>query len=292
MVLLIGVMYLFDSLFRKRKSISGILTEGAIYIFITLVIACPWYVKNYVWFHNPFYPLYSGEVAELPPNPIRFFDTQKDEQKLEAFFESTRKSIPGTVTSEEADLQGWKNHRPTRHPLWLWDYFFRPDYYYLADPYHFPNYLFLLIPLVGFAKLNRWVMWLLIVAILFIFSVAMQMWIARFYLPAYPALTIVFAYTAEQLSTLFPKRARLVRRLTIYLVSFLLGLTVGISIIWVHHLGTISYICGRVSRHDYLMKQIYFKPLDFINTHLPGDARVLMIGVQNELRHQEILQSR
>jgi hypothetical protein len=70
------------------------------------------------------------------------------------------------------------------------DYFVHPDHYYLGDDYHFPNYLFLLVPLVVFVEKNRWVMWLLIFALVFIVSVAIHMWIARFHLPAYPALTI------------------------------------------------------------------------------------------------------
>jgi len=236
-------------------------------------------VKNYVWFHNPFYPLISGEVAELPPSPIRFFDNN-DEQKLEAFFESTKSSIPSTVMSEETELQDWKSRRDIRHPLWLWDYFVHPDHYYLGDDYHFPNYLFLLVPLVVFVRKNRWVMWLLIFALVFIVSVAIHMWIARFHLPAYPALTIVFAYTVDQLSTLFPKKVSVVRRLTVYTISIFLGFTVGMTMILIQHLGSMSYFSGRISRHDFLMTQTYYRPIDFINTHLPSNARVLMIGIQ------------
>src|ERR1044071_3701394 len=114
--------------------------------------------------------------------------------------------MPEVVKAQEAELTNFINARTERHPLRWWEYFFTPEKYLMAEPYHYPNYLFLVIPLLAFLKRPRWIIWLLVLSFGFVFAVTATSWIARYLLPAYPALTIVAAYTLVTLSESLKQR--------------------------------------------------------------------------------------
>lgn len=60
----------------------------------------PWYVKNAVWFRNPVYPFFTGEVSEYAEGKVRYFD-EKDERKIAAHYERARQEIPSILAAQE-----------------------------------------------------------------------------------------------------------------------------------------------------------------------------------------------
>jgi 4-amino-4-deoxy-L-arabinose transferase-like glycosyltransferase len=277
-IFLVGVLYLVETM-RNRELIPKILQSGVIYTLLALAVASPWYIKNAVWFHNPVYPFVTGEVAEFGPNEIRFFDAEI-ERKLDAHFNATRSAIPEVVAAQERALAAAARERLVRHPLRLWEFFTKPSDYLMAEPFQFPNYLFLLIPLIVFLRPTRWVMWLLVISVTFVFGVTATSWIARYLLPAYPALTVVAAFTLTNLATRLQPKFSYARLLPIYALLAAFATILAPSIASMRELQSLQFLTGKISRNQFLTRFTYYRPLAFINVQLPENARVMMIGAQ------------
>ncbi len=271
---LVGVMYLVQRLAINRDRVNAVLAQGIVYALLAFAIASPWYIKNYVWFHNPVYPLITGEVADFGPQGVRYFDAN-DEQRLEAHLNAVRTEAPELVKAQEQELTNTINARIERHPLRWWEFFFQPQKYLMAEPYHYPNYLFLIIPFLVFVKKPRWLVWLLLLSLGFVFIVTWNSWIARYLLPAYPALTIVAAYTLVKLTERLKQE-----KLTIFALAAALGVIVAIGMKSMVAFNSFSYLAGINSRRQTISRFTYYRPIDFINTQLPATARILVIGDQ------------
>jgi hypothetical protein len=273
-LLLIGVMYV-ATLVRKQHRVVTILARGLAYTLICAAVASPWYLKNYLWFHNPIYPLVTGEVAEYGPQGIRYFDAN-DEQRLDAHFNVARTALPDVVKNQENELAAAASSRVQRHPLRWWEFFLKPNTYLMAEPNHYPNYLFLIIPLLVLVRKPAWLVWLLILSLAFVFAVTSNAWIARYLLPAYPPLSIIAAYVITALS----ERTHMLRNLPIYLLAAALGVVVAASVLALRKFDSLKFLTGTASRREVLLPFSYYKPIDFINTQLPPDARVFLVGAQ------------
>jgi 4-amino-4-deoxy-L-arabinose transferase-like glycosyltransferase len=277
-IFLVGILYLVETL-RSRDSISKVLQYGVIYTFLALAVASPWYIKNAIWFHNPIYPFVTGEVAAFGPNGIRYFNAE-DERKLDAHFEAARTAIPDVVAAQQQELTQATSTRVERHPMRLWEFFFRPQAYLMAEPYQFPNYLFLVIPLIVFLKPGKWNWWLLILALGFVFSVTATAWISRYLVPAYPALTIVAADTLDKLSTRLTPNLVVAKKLPAYVLILALIAVITNSLRLFGHFNSVPYVTGAISRHEFLTRLTFYQPIEFVNRELPSTARVMMIGDQ------------
>lgn len=282
---LIGVMYLTESLLRKRESLTSIIRHGLIYTGIAMLIASPWFIKNLVWFHNPVYPFISGEIAGKSTEGVRYF-TAEDERKLNAHLEGARREIPSVVESLERTLAATASMRPERHPLRFWEYATRPEDYNMAEPFHSPNYLFFVAPVFLVLARRGWTLWLAFLSAAFFVATASSTWIGRFLLPAYPPLTILAAHTLTSISgwlhKRFPMRAEVFAGVV---VSGALSTAAVPSAIQIYLLHNVGFIGGAFSRHDFLMALAdlgvdYFPPIDFVNQRLGPDARVMMFGVE------------
>ena len=277
-IFLVGILYLVETI-RSREAIPRVLQYGVLYTFLALAVASPWYIKNAIWFHNPIYPFVTGELAEFGPNGIRYFNAE-DERKLDAHFEAARKAIPDVVAAQQQELTSAANTRVERHPMRLWEFFFRPDAYLMAEPYQFPNYLFLIIPLIVFLKPGKWIWWLLILALGFVFSVTATAWISRYLVPAYPALTIVAADTLYALSMRLRPRLAIAKRIPVYALALAFIPVITACVASLQYFPSVQYVTGIASRHDFLSRLAFYKPIEFVNRELPSTARVLMIGDQ------------
>ena len=278
-ILFIGVLYLVET-FRSRKSFREILVRGIVYTALALAVASPWYIKNTVWFNNPLYPFVTGEVATYGENGIRYFNAD-DERKLDAHFDKVRIEIPDVVAAQEQELVQAVNASIERHPMRLWEFFTKPNAYLMAEPHQYPNYLFLLIPLILFLKPTKWIWWLLILSLAFVFSVTLTSWIARYLVPAYPALTIVAAYTLTTFAAkLKPRMPTISRLLPQYIVAMLLAIVVATCAASMRQFKSVRFVTGNISRHEFLAPLPFYRPLDFINTQLPQNARVMAFGAQ------------
>ena len=277
-LVLLTLMFLIESL-RKRRDIFSAIKQLFVYAFISLAIASPWYIKNAVWFHNPVYPLITGEVAEFGPQGLRYF-TSDDERRLDAHFEIAQQEIPEVVKQQEAQLADAVSRRPSRHPLRFWEFFLKPNTYLMSEPFHFPNYMFLIIPLLLFVRRQRWVMWLLGISLVFVFSVTYASWMARFLLPAFPPLTIVASYTLSSFCDQLNSRASWTSRLPAWVVVLSLSVVVIVSAIWIRTTNGLQFLTGRMSRREFLTQLPYYRPFEFINSNLPADVRIMLLGVQ------------
>src|SRR5262249_11151604 len=142
-----------------------------------------------------------------------------DERRIDAHFNVARAEMSEVVAAQEKELTDAVNARVQRHPLRWWEYFFKPGHYLMAEPFHYPNYLFLFIPFLVFLKRPKWMLWLLVLSLGFVFAVTATSWIARYLLPAYPALTIVASYTLVELSERVRLRFASLEKLYLYAVA-------------------------------------------------------------------------
>ena len=277
-IFLVGILYLVETM-RKRESILKVLQSGVIYTFIALAVASPWYIKNAIWFHNPIYPFVTGEVATFGQDGLRYFNAD-DERRLDAHFAAVQKERPDLVARLNGHLTEAANARVSRHPLRWWEFFIEPNKYLMSEPNQFPNYLFLLTPLVVFLRPGKWIWWLLILSLAFVFIVTFTSWIARYLVPAYPALTIISAYILTRLSARLESQLSIAKRIPRYVLAIMLVIVAAMCAASMRQYKTLLYVSGTHSRNDFLTRIPSYGPLDFINTQLPASARLLMIGAQ------------
>jgi hypothetical protein len=140
--------------------------------------------------------------------------------------------------------------------------------------------LFLAIPFVVFLKPGKWIWWLLILSLAFVFSVTFNSWIARYIVPAYPALTIVAAYTLYTLSTRLERRVAVAKRIAVYCVALAIVAVIAACVSSLRYFHSLPYVTGSISRHDFLAPLSFYRPIEFVNRELPSTARVMMLGTQ------------
>ena len=280
-ILLLGVMYLVESLIFRRRGFARVLKLGVYYAVIAAAVAAPWLVKNEVWFHNPVYPFITGEVAEYENGSVRYFG-ESDQQKLRAHFEAVKEEAPELVAEIETALAEEASRRPQRHTFRFWEYFTRTDLYALGDveAYHDPNYLFFVVPFAFLSSRRRWLVWLGLLVVAFYLFLASTSWIARYLLPIYPPLTILAAQAlmdlADRLRSYTPRAVFL----PAVAVAVAVSSTVFVTALQAYVAGAGSFITGSLSRRDFMSAAFYYPPLDFINRNTEPNARVLMIGSQ------------
>lgn len=276
---LLGVMFLIDSMLKK-DGVSALIRSGVLYTLIAMAVASPWYIKNAIWFRNPVYPFFTGEVSEYGPGRAGYFN-EEDERKITAHYEAARREIPSVMAMQEQALRQAAALRPERRPLRFWEYFTRPDDYNMAEPRHFPNWLFLLFPLLALAPICRRVVWLLLLSASFFLISVSGAWLGRYLLPLYPPMTVVAAYILTTLAEGLRKWRATAVLAPACVVGLALAWTVRFSAEGMAEKKVFSFLGGEVSRREYLKStRYYYKPLDFINRNLPPDARVMMIGDQ------------
>jgi hypothetical protein len=278
-LLLVGVMYVIESLLRRRTSFATVLKYGIGYVAIALAVASPWYAKNYAWFGNPFYPIITGDVASYGPEGLRYF-TSADERKLDAQFAVVRQERPEVVKRAEAAIAESASMQLERHPMRPWEVYLKPNTYLMAEARHFPNYLFLVLPLSFFVIRQRWLGWLLVLSVCYFVMATWSSWIARYLLPAYPALSILTAYTLVTAGDWLKQKNALLGRLQLYMVLIALTFVVATSLKTLAGRNSYSFVAGTTSRRDFMRGFTYYRPVDFINTELPVDGRVMSLGAQ------------
>ncbi len=284
-ILLLAVMYLSESFIRRASNFITIIKRGLLYTAIAAAVASPWFIKNALWFHNPIYPFITGEVAVYDSQTTRYF-TSEDEQKLEQFYQAARAQDPGLASIRQQELERNAWQRVERQPLRVWEYFTKPDVYNMAEDFHYPNYLFVIAPLVLLFFKRRWLLWLMFFSVIFFLAVTSTSWVGRILLPVYPPLTIIAAYVLSKLIEWSEKvrRRKNLAPLSALLVAAIVGVAVGynayLSVTQAQKERAYDFIAGNITKRRFMRSQFYYPPLDFINHSLPADARVLMLGAQ------------
>lgn len=278
-LVLLLLMFLFETLFRRRDSVRDITKHLVAFIFIAGLIASPWYIKNLVWFHNPVYPFVTGEVSNLSPGEVRFFNDE-DEQKITAHFDEARAAMPEAVKAQEMDLELAASRHVPRHPFRFWEYFTSPSNFNVAEVYHDPNYLFLLSPLFLLFTTRRWLIWLTLFGAAFYLFIAATAWSGRYLLPIYPGLTILAAYTMNELTVRLRRQAAMIIILPAVVVGIAVSASLSVCISQIQARDGFRYLTGAIPRRQFMFGMFYYPPIDFLNNNLEPGARVLMIGAQ------------
>jgi hypothetical protein len=284
-VLLLAALYLVESFLRRSTGFISVIKRGLLYAAIAAALASPWFIKNAVWFHNPVYPFVTGEVAAFGSPQLRYFNAE-DERKLDGFYQAAYAQDPVLAEIRKQDLERSAQQRVERHPLYVWEYFTKPDLYNMAEESHYPNYLFLLTPFLILFLTRRWVIWLALFSVIFFLAVTSISWVGRILVPVYPALTIICAFILSELFKWLRASERLKRLapftalLTIVLVGAAVGHTAYESFRQAEKERAFDFLSGTISKRNFMLAQFYYPPLDFINRQLPQDARVMMMGAQ------------
>jgi len=281
-LLLLGVMLAVEVLRQKPRIFTDATDRRGLssFIAIVVIIASPWYVKNAVRFHNPVYPYFTGEVAEYESGKLRYFNLD-DEKRIDRHFERAQKEIPDIVREQERTLATYAGRRVKRNPFRFWEYFTRPDDYGMAEPGQTPNYLFLIAPLFLLSRRGRWSLWLLGLSVAFFVLTAASAWVARYFLPLYPPLTVLTAHTLTELAE------RLGRFRYVGLASAAIAVFIALAVVFgrsereIREKEVIAYLTGYRSRLNFQSGTLNsYRPAEFINYRLPAGSKVMMIGEQ------------
>jgi hypothetical protein len=280
-VAILGCTYLIQTLYRApiRERLHH-LRLGVFYSLIILTVVSPWLLKNYIYFHDPLYPFASSEtVADNRSQTVSHFGPA-EEEKLESYFQKAKERNSRLAERIRQILENAAAHRPERHPLRFWGYFTNPAVYNVGEPYHTPNYLFLVCPFFLLFGLNRKLVWLAISCVVFFVLMAWSAWTARYLLPLYPPLTLIAAYVVVRASESLRSRSALrvaLPALALLLTTGSVVLSETSQLIRNHEL---NYINGSLSRADFLSLVFYYPPLRYVNENTGGEAKILMIGSQ------------
>lgn len=280
-VALLPVMLIAERVTRRPLRVSALARQCVAYAVVVLAVGSPWYIKNLIWFHNPMYPLVTGEVADVNGGRVRYFE-DADVRRMDAHLLTARFEDPERVQLLQNELDKAASRRTDpHHPFRFWEYFTKPSTYSTAaESFHDPNYLFVLFPLILFFRRQRWVLWLGVLSVGFYLGVASASWSARNFLPVYPALTVVVAFVLVELSDRLEKRVPIIRALPFVVVIMVVASGSFVSASQIHNMRSLDFFVGAISRREFMSTMFYYPAISFINRELPPDARVMMIGAQ------------
>lgn len=236
----------------KEGSLSGIQRAGR-YFAISLAVASPWLLRNFLFTGNPFFPFFSSWLGNMP------------------------------AVSQE--IYGPLARRTLLYGEGLVDFLTIPIRIFFQGKDDIPRYfdgelnpVFLIFsPFVLRIHKERWLGRLLgFVALYFLFALLLVDMRARYILPTLPPLTVLAALGIKKAGQ---GRGKWVAGLVLagclfWNASYLYGH------IEKAELG--PYLLGKESREGYLSRKLGdFDLWDFANRHLPGDAKVMMYFLGN-----------
>ena len=253
---------------------------GAYYFLILVAVVSPWLVKNYVYFHDPVYPFVKGEtVSDRRSEAVSYFGPV-EEQKLEQYFQRAQERNPRLSEAIGQILADAAARRPERHPLQFWGYFTDPMLYNVGEPFHGPNYLFVLCPLFLLFGRDRKLIWLAICCVVFFVLMVWSAWTARYLLPLYPPLTLISAYVVIKATQWLEPKFGLAKALPTLALLLTTGVT-GYSEAWqLIKYRELNYINGSLTRADYMSLVFYYPCIRYVNENVPPGAKILMMGSQ------------
>jgi hypothetical protein len=269
------LMFLFESIVRLRRNIVRVTKSAVFYGVIALAVGSPWLLKNLIWFHNPIYPFITGELADFTNGNPRYFNFD-DEQKLNAHFDAVTRANPTDFQRVRKAMDKAANEAIQRHPMRFWEYYTKPDLYFIGDYNHYASYLFLILPFFLLVPRQRWITWLLLLSIVAFLLFSSTSWVARFLLTIYPPLTIVSAYTLVELTNRFARRRA--TQICFYVVATCMIIQLTVTIKYIIDLDHLKFISGASSRAQFVSQLFYNEPIDFINRNVPPQDGVLSIG--------------
>lgn len=237
-----------------RKTVMKI----AIFGIICCVVGSPWYIKNTLWTHNPFYPfledLFIRKVSLTPMQVITAQTSNKvftmGKTWLNALFLPWNITIHGSLGSLPFGA--------TITPIYL-----------------------MLLPLLIFIKKVKVVgIYLVLYIILKFILWSFGLQSTRYLLPLFPFLSIVLASIFYAFFDT-PKLLIIKRVILVIIISIWMAILSWESFQIIHYRNPINFILGLESRDDFIRRNAekgYYNAMKFINEQLPKDAKIFFIG--------------
>ena len=253
---------------------------AVIFCCAALFAVSPWLIRNAVWTGNPLYPLYNGLFSRL--------NAATEPQQIDTDAKNNEE------TEQDNSVQGVFATRYVLYGENFWQLMLLPVRIFFegqdGDPRYFDGrvnpFLFLL-PLLAFVGRTERQVRLEQIALTafsllyFLFAFNTGVLRIRYLVPMVPCLVILSMHGLHNLELLAARHLRSPRLLSaVWLVPVSLLLTWNGSYIWqqFQEVDPLSYITGRVSRDEYLSRQLPEYPvMQYANKNLPATAKVLCV---------------
>ncbi|MCB0162659.1 MAG: glycosyltransferase family 39 protein [Anaerolineae bacterium] len=235
----IGLWVLWQARLKGWRTLFG---SAALFGGIALVVASPWFIKNWWWFDNPVYPYFFGN-----------------------------KAISGIPTY--GSFRWWDY---LMLPWYL--YFERQRFVGAYGSIEFPSLLFpfiLLLPWVGRFKI---VPWLAVLTLLrYIFWALIFHGRFRYMLPVLPNLSLLASAAIVGLAA-YPIWQRAALILAKGLIGGMLAITLIYSVLFFFDVQPLAVVLGIESKESFLQRELTdYSAQQFIQANLPPQARVFML---------------
>ncbi len=249
-LVLIGAFIFFHGA-RRRGALEG-LKSGALYIFVALLILLPWLVRNHLWGHNPFYPIYETAVrSSLRGEGFHVTGEMAPAGKRLLLYKETMLDIillPLRIFWEGAD-NSIERFDGVLNPL-----------------------LLLFIPLAFIKKSNGAIKHLALFSFLFFVMAASTADLAtRYLMPALPAVIVIAVFGAKNL---FEAR----KEAAIAGLAALFAFNAFYASRLYSKYRPFDYLLGAGARGGYLQKTLPdYRAVEYANANLPANAKVLLL---------------
>lgn len=273
---------------RSRKAIKATM----LFCFAALLSASPLLIRNAVWTGNPLYPLYNSIFSRLNPTSTLNTNTTGTESEQEA--------APAALNQEQVQksspVRGVFARRYILYGENIWQLLLLPVRIFIegqdGDPRFFDgrlNPFLLILTLLAFARSgehkvrNEKIALAAFSVFYFLYAFNTGVLRIRYLVPMVPCLVILSMYGLNNAEKLAAKYTNKVSKLV-------WPLTVCLLLLWnanyirqqFQEVDPLSYITGRVSRDEYLSKQLPEYPImQYVNRHLPQSAKILCLFMGN-----------
>jgi hypothetical protein len=261
---------------QQQRTAFPAVKAAAIFCFAALFAASPWLIRNAVWTGNPFYPLYNSFFSSFSTGQQA--DTAADNEEAK----------------QDSAVRGVFARRYLLYRENIWQLLLLPVRIFFegqdGDPRYFDgrlNPLLLLLPMLAFVRRAEAQVRLEQIALAafsllyFLFAFNTGVLRIRYLVPMVPCLVILSMHGLRNLELLAERRLQKPRLLTaVWLVPVSLLLAWNGSYIWqqFQEVDPLSYITGRLSRDEYLSRQLPDYPImQYANKNLPASAKILCI---------------
>lgn len=261
---------------RDTKRQKSAITYGLMFFLITVLVASPWYLKNYFYTGNPFYPLFNGffkllhhpKVQEtlhgqaiVKTGKVSFFK-MREVMYGESFWETLL--IPIRMFFQGQD-NSYRYFQGSLNPILI---LFLP-FIFLSKQYVKDKLFFACFSVV-----------FIIIAF---FLTAKQV---RYILPVIPFLTIIAVMGIKELlnklseisnsSTLFGERIKSIAKVFIFAsVSILLSFNIVYLINRMQIVKPFPYVMGKETRKAFIRRHLlHYDAVEYINNKLPTNAKI------------------
>jgi hypothetical protein len=266
---------------------------GIAFMLVAIIVFSPWAIRNYIWTHNPIYPLYNNWFDVRKTVPTEFSETNAPDGATEESNANIKKSDGG-----------WRHFAVRKiifNEKW-WEILIIPIRIFFQGEDDNPKYfdgrlnpLLFFLPIFAFlpfrrdsSKLKTEKKILLAFSILFIlyafFLTDMRI---RYMGPAIPPLVMLSMLGLKDLSKVIENRFsntyRNIGLTAVYLIVFFLFCSNAVYIFnQFRHVEPIDYIRGRVGRDEYIERyRPEYAAIQFANLHLSKDVKILSVFLGN-----------